>query len=127
MATYNFPAWQAPLVESGAKSCTARNTVKRPGRHSVPGERMRLWSGMRTKAARLLGEPLCEAVEPVRFPGASACRGAAAAELRVRGVEPVSSFALRPRQAGVRVAALLHFADRVEEPGARRRRPATRA
>lgn len=67
---YNFTKRFAQLVESGEKSQTIRAFGKR--RHAEPGDRLQLYTGMRTKACRKLIEPdpicsACLAVEIRRF------------------------------------------------------------
>lgn len=60
----NFQAQFADLVASGEKRQTIRAPRKRP--ISV-GDELRLYTGMRTKACRLLGVVTCEKVTPVRI------------------------------------------------------------
>lgn len=50
MPAYNFKAQFAPAVEAGQKLCTIR------GRAAVVGTKAYLYTGMRTKACRKLGE-----------------------------------------------------------------------
>ena len=59
MPAYSFQAQFAPLVESGEKRQTIRAIGKR--RHAHPGERLQLYTGMRTKACRKLvtPDPVC--------------------------------------------------------------------
>ncbi|MGE4293315.1 MAG: hypothetical protein AB7E32_14035 [Desulfovibrio sp.] len=67
MPAYNFQAKFAPLVESGEKRQTIRAIGKR--RHARPGERVQLYTGMRTKACRKLvtPDPVCTKVLPIRM------------------------------------------------------------
>ena len=58
----NFSPKFAPLVESSAKRQTIRKLRKRPIK---PGDTLRLYTGMRTKACRLLGEAVCADVASV--------------------------------------------------------------
>lgn len=62
MPAYNFKARFAPLVESGEKRQTIRKPRKRP---TVAGDRLKLYTGMRTKACRLFFFGTCQSVEPV--------------------------------------------------------------
>ena len=65
MVAYNFQKQFAPLVERGEKTQTIR--ALRKTRHARVGERVQLYTGMRTKACRKLVEPdpVCVAVERV--------------------------------------------------------------
>lgn len=65
MVAYNFKAQFAPLVESGQKCQTIRALGKR--RTPMPGEKLQLYIGMRTKSCRKLLEVSCVAVQPVRI------------------------------------------------------------
>jgi len=68
MPALNFKSRFAPAVElglanplaPGAKRCTIRATRKRP---ICPGDRLSLYTGMRTKACRKLGEAECRTVD----------------------------------------------------------------
>jgi len=62
MPAYNFKAKFADAVESGRKRQTIRKRRKRPTR---PGDRLYLYTGMRTKACRKLRENDCLSVEPM--------------------------------------------------------------
>lgn len=55
MTAYSFQAGFAGDVESGRKPLTLRRDRRPPARHAEPGEEVRLWTGLRTKRARLLG------------------------------------------------------------------------
>lgn len=59
MPAYNFQPRFAPFVGSGEKPCTIRLPRKRP---TVPGDRLYLYTGQRTKACRLLRVETCLAV-----------------------------------------------------------------
>lgn len=65
MPAYNFQKQFAPLVESGEKRQTIRAKGKR--RHALPGERLQLYTGMRTKTCRKLlsPDPECLSVQNV--------------------------------------------------------------
>lgn len=67
MVAYNFKACFAPLVESGKKRQTIRAEGKR--RHARPGDRLQLYTGMRTKACRKLlnPEPECTSSQPIEI------------------------------------------------------------
>ncbi|MGE4296813.1 MAG: hypothetical protein AB7E47_02190 [Desulfovibrionaceae bacterium] len=62
MPAYNFKKQFAQAVESGEKRQTIRAIGKR--RHAWPGERLQLYTGMRTKACRKLvtPDPVCKDV-----------------------------------------------------------------
>src|SRR5262249_12848109 len=55
----NFRADFAPLVESGAKPHTIR-ARRTDGRDPLPGDPLHLYTGLRTKSARLLRREVCE-------------------------------------------------------------------
>jgi hypothetical protein len=57
MVAYNFQAQFATAVESGEKRQTIRAEGKR--RHAREGDLIQLYTGMRTKACRMLGEAVC--------------------------------------------------------------------
>lgn len=59
MVAINFSVFQDKIL-SGEK----RQTVRLKAR-CKPGDRLQLYTGMRTKACRKLGEAVCEAVFPV--------------------------------------------------------------
>jgi hypothetical protein len=62
MPAYNFKKQFASLVERGEKRQTLRLPRKRP---TKAGERLKLYTGMRTKQCRLLLEVVCRSVTPV--------------------------------------------------------------
>ena len=62
MPALNFKAQFAPLVESGAKTQTVRRKRKRPIKR---GDRLYLYTGMRTKQCRKLREASCWGVFPI--------------------------------------------------------------
>jgi len=62
MPAYNFRAEFAEAVESGRKTHTIRRPRKRPTR---PGDRLKLYTGQRTRECRLLREVTCTRVTPV--------------------------------------------------------------
>ncbi len=57
MVAYNFQPRFASLVESGEKRQTIRPKGKRV--HAKPGDTVQLYTGMRTKNCRKLGEAVC--------------------------------------------------------------------
>lgn len=57
MPALNFQARFAPLIISGAKRQTIRRVRKTPIK---PGDRLCLYTGMRTKGCRKIGEAVCE-------------------------------------------------------------------
>lgn len=62
MVAYCFrPRFVAPIL-AGTKRQTIRAHRRR---HARPGEEVQLYTGMRTRACRLIGRAVCAAVEPV--------------------------------------------------------------
>lgn len=57
MVAYNFQAQFAEAVASGQKRRTIRAAGKRM--HAQPGDTVQLYTGMRTKNCRKLGEAVC--------------------------------------------------------------------
>lgn len=63
MVAYSFHPRFVPLIESGRKRQTIRAHRKR---HARPGERMQLYTGMRTRHCRkIISDPLCVEVENI--------------------------------------------------------------
>lgn len=62
MPTLNFLTQFADDVERGNKTQTIRCKRKRPIR---PGDRLVLYTGMRTRACRRLGDVICKSVRPI--------------------------------------------------------------
>lgn len=62
MVAFNFQAQFAPLVESGVKRQTIRQTAR-----AKPGDLLQLYTGQRTKACRKLvdPDPVCTLVDYV--------------------------------------------------------------
>lgn len=60
----NFKAEFADAVESGEKRQTIRRRWRRP---IQKGDDLYLYTGLRTKAVRLLGMAICESEEPIRI------------------------------------------------------------
>jgi hypothetical protein len=65
MPALNFQQRFAPLVESGAKRQTIRAERKDGRMPATPGAPLKLYTGMRTKACRLLAEVQCLSVLPI--------------------------------------------------------------
>jgi hypothetical protein len=66
MAAYNFKPRYVPHILSGRKRHTIRDEGKR--RHARPGERMQLYTGMRTKACKkIMPDPICTKVETIEL------------------------------------------------------------
>lgn len=76
MVAYNFKACFAPLVESRQKRQTIRAEGKR--KHAHPGDRLQLYTGMRTKACRKLTEAECTSTHEIEIRDRS--------ELRIDGI-----------------------------------------
>ncbi len=66
MPALNFQAQFAPLVESGEKRQTIR-AYRKDGRDPKAGDTLYLYTGMRTKACRKLGEAKCVSVQHIAF------------------------------------------------------------
>lgn len=64
MPALNFKAQFAEPVSNGAKRQTIR-AQRKDGRDPKPGDRLYLYTGMRTKACRKLREARCTSVLPV--------------------------------------------------------------
>lgn len=64
MTAYSFHRIFVPAVETGEKGQTVRGPRKR---HARPGERVQLYTAMRTKACRKLvdPDPVCTAVDKI--------------------------------------------------------------
>lgn len=66
MPLLNFQSRFAPLVESGEKRQTIR-AYRKDGRDPKVGDRLHLWTGLRSKGARKLGEARCSRVRPIEI------------------------------------------------------------
>ncbi len=63
MVAYSFRPRFAALIESAAKTQTIRGPRRR---HALPGERLQLYTGMRTRHCRkLLPDQVCASVDPI--------------------------------------------------------------
>ena len=59
MVAYNFQKQFANDVEKGIKTQTIR-APRKDNRHAKPGDTIQLYTGMRTKSCRKLGEGICD-------------------------------------------------------------------
>lgn len=64
MVAYNFKSRFADLVEAGRKPHTIRDD-KHNGRHAEPGDKLQLYTGMRTRNCRKLRDFICIATYPI--------------------------------------------------------------
>lgn len=66
MVAYSFKPRFAKLIRDGQKCQTIRaHRPSRSGRHAYVGERLQLYTGLRTKAAvKIIPDPICTAVLP---------------------------------------------------------------
>lgn len=80
MVAYGFKKQFIPAIELGLKPLhhfdydpekivPKRQTVRAIGkrRHARPGETMQLYTAMRTKQCRKLGEAICQSVQPIKL------------------------------------------------------------
>lgn len=66
MVAYNFSKQFVDRIRDGSKTHTIRKNGKR--RHARPGERLQLYTGMRTRGCKkILDDPLCIRVATVRI------------------------------------------------------------
>jgi hypothetical protein len=63
MVAYSFKAQFADAVAAGTKHQTIRANGKR--RHARPGDKLQLYTGMRTKACRKLRDAVCHDACPI--------------------------------------------------------------
>jgi hypothetical protein len=63
MVAYSFQKQFRDPILSGTKRQTIR--AVRKSRHARPGERLQLYTGMRTKYCRLIGTATCQTVSPI--------------------------------------------------------------
>ena len=66
MPALNFQKQFAAIVESGQKRQTIR-AYRKGGRDPKPGDTLYLYTGMRTKQCRKLGEVRCQSAWPIRI------------------------------------------------------------
>ena len=64
MGLYNFKKRFAPFVLDGSKRHTIRAKRAHPDK---PGNPVHLYTGLRTKAAKLLGRSICVRIEEIRI------------------------------------------------------------
>lgn len=64
MVAYNFQRQFADAVESGRKRQTIR-APRKDGRHAKPGDKLQLYTGMRTKSCRNLKDAVCHDACPI--------------------------------------------------------------
>ncbi len=88
MVAYSFKPRFVPFIQVGAKKQTVRAHRKR---HARPGERLQLYTGMRTKqCARILTEgPVCIRVDEITMP-VGWCFREAARRIAINGI-PLSA------------------------------------
>lgn len=65
MVAYSFKPRFVDPIRSGRKQQTVRAIGRR--RHARQGDRLQLYTGMRTKACRLIGRATCDIVEDIRL------------------------------------------------------------
>lgn len=68
MVAYNFQAQFADAVESGQKRQTVR-APRKDNRHAKQGDRLQLYTGLRTKSVRKLitPDPICTLSKPLEI------------------------------------------------------------
>jgi hypothetical protein len=74
MPLLGFKKQFAPAVESGDKRQTMR-ARRKDGRDPKPGDTLYLYTALRTKQARKLGEHVCTAVKPITVTPDTICLG----------------------------------------------------
>jgi hypothetical protein len=67
MVAYSFQKLFVPMIRSGRKAHTIRADRMGRSRHARPGERLQLYTALRTVHCQLIGTATCSAVEPVRL------------------------------------------------------------
>lgn len=65
MPAYSFQERFIPSIQDGSKDHTIRALRKGRSRHALPGDKLYLYYGMRTKWCRKIGEAICRAVRRV--------------------------------------------------------------
>ena len=63
MVAYSFQRQFIERILAGTKRQTIRATGRR--KHAKPGDRLQLYSGMRTKHCKLIAEAICESAGPI--------------------------------------------------------------
>ena len=64
MTAYSFDKRFVPFILNGSKAQTIRVDRKKPG-HVRPGGTLQIFTGLRTRQARLLGHATCASVGPI--------------------------------------------------------------
>ena len=73
MVAYSFQQmFRAPIL-AGTKRQTIRPDRKGCSRHAHPGDVMQLYTGMRTKYCRKIGDAICESVQSIRIQISTYC------------------------------------------------------
>ena len=72
MPLLGFKKQFAPLVEAGLKTQTSR-AKRRDGRNPKPGDKLYLYTGLRTKACRKIGECVCKSVQEITLNWRGVC------------------------------------------------------
>jgi hypothetical protein len=67
MVAYSFKKQFGPLILAGTKAQTIRADRAGRSRHARPGELVQLYTGMRTRQCRKLGEARCDEVLPIKM------------------------------------------------------------
>lgn len=67
MVAYSFKKHFAPKIIDGSKPQTIRATRTGKVPHVRPGQALQLYTGMRTKQCRKIGDAVCLSVEPIRI------------------------------------------------------------
>ena len=111
VVVYGFAAEHAGAVASGSKTRTIRAVGKR--RHAAPGDTVRLYTGQRTKACRMLREAVCFRARLVRLGLAGGVLVSAA--VAGRPVQDLPRFARADGFAGP--AEMGRFFGRLHGPG----------
>lgn len=67
MPAYSFQERFIPFILDGSKDHTIRKERAGRSRHAVPGDKLYLYYGMRTKYCRKIGEATCSSVQKIRI------------------------------------------------------------
>lgn len=95
MVAYSFQQCFIDPIERGTKQQTIRPARRR--RHARPGDALQLYTGMRTRACRLIGTATCINREPIAidFRRREIEIGEPGLELRVHDIDTLNAFAVR--------------------------------
>jgi len=74
MPALNFTKQFAPKVKARIKRQTIR-ALRKDGRNPRPGQTLYLYTGMRTKYCKKLGEAICKSVEQIAIEGSAVTIG----------------------------------------------------